>query len=255
MVSGRLIRWRRLLGTDGRTVIVALDHGQYNGAVEGLVSVEATVAQVVEAGADGIILNPGAAEACAESYAGRTALLMRVTGASTDRNPCFDYHRQILSVEQAVAAGADAVIAMGFVGGTGEAASLKQLARIAGGCKRWGVPLVAEMLICVQERFHDLEWIGPATRVAFELGADAVKVYGASEEGFAKMVATCPVPVLAAGGSGGGDPVALARKSISDGAVGVAFGRLVFGADDPQAVVRGLVETVHGGKGGLHGQS
>jgi len=252
-VNGKLIRMRRLFRQDERTVVVALDHGQYKGSIHGLNPLEATVRQVVEAGADGIILNPGAADAGIESYAGSSALILRLTGASTDHNPCFDFHRTILSVDAAVAAGADAVIAMGFVGGEGEAKSLRQLAKAAGDCRHWGMPLIAEMLISAPDKFHDPSWIKLAARVAYELGADAVKVYGASEEGFAEVICDCPIPVLVAGGPGGGDPVAMARKAILDGAAGVAFGRSVFGAVDPASVVRGLVEVVHEGEGGIRG--
>lgn len=251
-MSGWHIRMRRLFAADGRAVVVALDHGQHKGNLPGLSPFRETIRQVVEAGADGLILNPGAMRMGVEVCDRNVSLILRVTGASTDRDPCFDYHRLILPVEDAVAAGADAVIAMAFVGGKGEAPSLAQLARVASACRRWGMPLIAEMLMSVPERFHDLEWIEPATRVAYELGADVVKVYGASEEGFDKLVRECPVPVLAAGGPGGDDPIALARKVIASGAAGVAFGRSVFGSHDPGTVVRRLVEVVHGVKGGAH---
>ncbi|MBU4465174.1 MAG: hypothetical protein KKH75_04930, partial [Actinobacteria bacterium] len=96
-----------------------------------------------------------AARECAEIYAGRCALIVRVTGASTSRNPSFDYHRQICSIEQAVSLGADAVIAMGFVGNDGEAASLTLLSEIAETCHRFGMPLIAEMLPAASDHFQD----------------------------------------------------------------------------------------------------
>jgi len=248
-VIGKTTRLARLFRADGRAVVIALDHGQFKGAMPGLESVPEIVRRVVDAGADGIILNPGALEGAVSAYAGRCALIVRVTGASTDANPSFDYHRQILSVEQAVSLGADAVIAMGFLGSSSEAPSLELLAEIAGSCRRWGMPLVAEMLIADPKKSNDVPSIALGARAAYELGADVVKAYGAGEPAFAQIPKSSPLPVLVAGGAKSEDPAEMARRAIEQGAAGVAFGRTVFGAPDPAAVVRSLVKAVHG-KGG-----
>ena len=113
-MTGTEVRLQRLFREDDRAVVVALDHAQFQGVLPGLQSMRNIVSDVVTGGADGVILNPGAARDCADIYAGRCALIVRVTGASTSVNPSFDYHRQICSIEQAVSLGADAVIAMGF---------------------------------------------------------------------------------------------------------------------------------------------
>lgn len=246
---GKATRLARLFRSDGRAVVVALDHGQFKGAMPGLEVMPEIVRRVVAGGADGIILNPGAVESCAPVYKGRAALIVRVTGASTDVNPEFDYHRQILSVEGAVSLGADAAIAMGFLGGPGEASSLALLAQIAESCRRWGMPLVAEMLIADPARFHDVPSIAVGTRVAYEVGADVVKAYGGSEPAFAEIPRCSPLPVLVAGGAASSDPARMALQAVECGAAGVAFGRTVFGAENPTAVVQALVRVVHG-KGG-----
>jgi len=249
-VIGKTARLARLFRDDRRAVVIALDHAQFKGPMDGLRSMPEAVGQAVEGGADGIILNPGALRDCVSHYAGRCALILRVTGASTDANPVFDYHRPIASVERAATLGADAVIAMGFLGGSGEAASLALLAKIAGHCDRWGMPLVAEMLIADSAKFNDIPSIARGARVAYELGADVIKVYGAGEPEFALVPKSCSLPVLVAGGAAAEDPVGTAREAVRRGAAGVAFGRTVFGAKDPAAVVRALVAAVHGTKGG-----
>lgn len=246
---GKMSRLARLFRADGRAVVIALDHGQFKGAMPGLESMPDIVGRVVDGGADGVILNSGSLEAAAPAYAGRCGLIVRVTGASTDANPAFDYHRAILSVEQAMVLGADAVIAMGFIGGPGEAASLALLAEIAESCRAWGVPLIAEMLVADSSKFNDVPSIALGARVAYELGADVVKAYGAGESSFAEIPRSTPVPVLVAGGAKSADPAEMARQAIERGAAGVAFGRTVFGAANPTKVVQGLVKVVHG-KGG-----
>ena len=245
-MTGTTVRLGRLLKDDGRTVVVALDHAQFHGALPGLGSMPAIVREAAEGGADGIILNPGPARDCAEIYAGRCALVVRVTGASTHRNPSFDYHRRICTVERAVALGADAVIAMGFVGGTGEAASLALLGEISESCSRFGMPLIAEMLPAETEHFHDADWIGLASRVGRELGADLIKAYTTGTDADTRIIRECGAPFLAAGGPRSDNPVDIAAHAIASGAAGVAFGRNVFGADDAREVVRQLVRTVHG---------
>jgi DhnA family fructose-bisphosphate aldolase class Ia len=244
-MTGKRVRLARLFRDDGRSVVVALDHGQFKGTMRGIENLSSTLQRVVDGGADAIILNPGALERATAACVGRCAIILRVTGASTDANPSFDYHRQILSVERAVGLGADAVIAMGFVGGAGEGPSLALLAEIAEACGRWGMPLIAEMLIADPKKFHDVPSIALGARVAYELGADVVKAYGGGESTFADIPRSCPVPVLVAGGAKSEDPVEMARQAVKRGAAGIAFGRTVFGAENPTQTVRALVEVVH----------
>jgi len=245
-MTGKIVRLARVFREDGRAVVVALDHAQFKGPLAGLTPIARIVEEVVQGGADAVILNPGVAAECATDLAGGCGLIVRVTGASTDRNPCFDYHRRICSVERAVRLGADAVIAMGFIGGEGEAASLALLAATAEDCDRFGMPLVAEMLPADPERFRDPEWIGVAARVGRELGADVIKAYTTGEAADAEGIRGCGAPFLAAGGAASDEARRIAAQAMDHGAAGVAFGRNVFGAADRPGAVRELVEVVHG---------
>lgn len=244
-MTGKLVRMRRLFREDGRAMVVALDHAQFKGPVKGLVSMSDTVQAIVAGGADGVILNPGAARSCAPLYAGHCGLIIRVTGASTDKNLSFDYHRRICSVRQAAYLGADAVIAMGFVGGPGEAGSLALLAQLAEDCSQHAIPLVAEMLPAEPERFQDAEWIAVAARVAYELGADVVKAYTTGTDEDEAIIRGCGLPFLAAGGAKASKPTEIAARAIRHGAAGIAFGRNVFEAPSPRSVVEQLVAVVH----------
>ncbi len=246
-MTGVAVRLRRIFQDDGRAVVVALDHGQHHGALPGLVSMPDIVQAVVAGGTDGVILNPGAAVECAPAYAGRCALIVRITGASTRLDPAFDYHRQICSVERALFLGADAVIAMGFVGGDGEAPSLALLAELADDCRRKGMPLIAEMLPLDPDHFQDPEWIGIAARAGYELGADVIKAYTTGTEDDRAAIRGCSIPFLAAGGPKASNASEIAAAAIAHGAAGIAFGRNVFGAEDSRQAVQSLVHEVHGG--------
>lgn len=248
-MNGKVIRLRRIFQADGRAVVVALDHGQFKAPAMGLADLKGIIGKVINGGTDGVILNPGPAKQFADTYAGKTSLILRLTGASTDYNQDFDYHRQIATVKQAVVGGADAVIAMGFIGGKGEARSLELLGRIADECQCCGMPLVAEMLPASLDHFYDTEWVKSAARVGYELGADCIKAYFTGTPGFGEVITHCPVPILIAGGPKVEDPLSIAQEAIALGAAGVAFGRNVFEGDDPIKQVKRLVGLVHQASG------
>jgi len=244
-MSGKTVRLSRIFRPDGRAVVIALDHGQFKHEAKGLEDINRIIEKTVDGGADAIILNPGPAAQYARVYAGRSALILRLTGASTEHNPNFDYHRAIATVEQAVSLGADAVLVMGFIGGAGEARALELLARIAEDCWRWGMPLIAEMLPVESDQFYDTEWVRCAARVGYELGADCIKAYFTGAPAYRSVIDSCPIPLLIAGGPKVDDPMEMVQDAIALGAAGVAFGRNVFEAEDPVAQTRTLVQVVH----------
>jgi len=108
------------------------------------------------------------------------------------------------------------------------------------------MPLIAEMLPQATDHFTDPEYIALGTRVAYELGADLVKVYYTGFESFTKVLESVPVPVVIAGGPKGKDAFEMAREALKLGAKGVAYGRNVFQADDQTEYVEKLLKTVHG---------
>ncbi len=244
-MTGKDIRLRHIFRADRRAVVVALDHGQFKHEPKGLEDIKEIINKVVDGGADGVILNRGPAAQFASVYSGRSALILRLTGASTEHNPNFDYHRQIATVEQAVTLGADAVLVMGFIGGSGEAHSLELLAKIAGDCSHYGMPLIAEMLPVEPNQFNDTGWIRCAVRVGYELGADCIKAYFTGESAYKAVVESCPVPILIAGGPKVAEPQDMVRQALGLGAAGVAFGRNVFESDDPIRMTEELVSLVH----------
>ena len=244
-MSGKIIRMNRIFKADGKTVIVALDHGQFQGPIVGIADIQTTLKNVKCGQADAVILNPGAIQDNAQILGGDLAVLCRITGASTNYSPSFDYHRLISSVRNAISLGADGVVVMGFIGGSGENQSLELLGRIAEDCSVAGVPLIAEMLPQSPDHFTDPKFISLGVRVAYELGADIVKVYYTDKDSFSQVINSAKIPVVIAGGPKGKDALETAKEAIELGAKGVAYGRNVFQAEDQADYVRKLVELVH----------
>ncbi len=244
-VSGKEIRLRRIFKEKGRTVIVAMDHGQFSGPIEGISYMKKALHDIVEGRPDGIILNPGILEKHGTILSPSISPIVRITGASTNYSPTFSYHPLTTSVEFALKLGADAVIAMGFIGGEGETNSLKILGEIAEKCYIYGIPLIAEMLPQDPNHFKDPKYIALGARVAYELGADVIKIYYTQEDSFKEIVDSVSVPIVVAGGPKDKDAFSVAKEAIKCGAKGVAFGRNVFQAEDPIAYIKKLKEIVY----------
>jgi putative autoinducer-2 (AI-2) aldolase len=94
---------------------------------------------------------------------------------------------------------------------------------------------------------QDARYMALASRLGAELGADIIKTY--YEDAFDKVVDSCPVPVVIAGGKKIPelDALQMARNAIDAGAVGVDMGRNIFQSDDPVAMIQAVRSVVHEG--------
>ncbi|MYB04135.1 MAG: fructose-bisphosphate aldolase [Acidimicrobiaceae bacterium] len=247
--AGKRRRFRHIFRADGRAVFVAMDHPSYMGMG---VAPEAA-ASIARGGPDAILATWQLARARPAAFAG-AGLVLRVDGGISDLGdpPAADTTSLLYTAEQAMVLGADAVVIMVFPGTPDEQHSLQRLARLAAECELLGLPVMAESIPGGWPRTvpWTAENVGRGARLAVELGADIVKTMcpGPVEE-FAAVAEACPAPVVALGGPKVDDEdqvVALARGVVEAGGAGVAFGRNVWGSDDPAALVGRLLEAVHG---------
>ena len=239
-----------LFGDDGRSLVVAIDHGGGIHVYPELADPGRVIAQVAEGGADAILANPGAVRRYATELKSLGVILRMDGGASLlSKTP---ESRLLYSVEDALRLGADAVACMGFPGTPLEGHTLANLANLAGQCQNWGMPLMAEVL---PGGFTHMELRTPenvqlAARIGVELGADLIKTeFTGSEDSFKAVVENCFRPVLVLGGSKLDDESALfrmVRSALNAGAVGAVIGRNVWGHRNPRAFVEALSHLVHG---------
>lgn len=234
-------RMHHLFASDGKAVMVAMDHSRM-GNIRGIERPGETVARVVAGGADAILMTIGTARAVAPQLGGRGLIV-----ALDSEGPIADY-----GVEQAVRFGADAVELKVFPGNPDET-KLADLRRLAARCQEWGMPLLAEPIpVSFQETAaHTVENVTKAARIGAEAGADFVKVhYVGSPEEYRAVTGACYVPVLVLGGAPSGDAksaLQMAADAMSAGARGVVFGRHVITHERPDRMVAALAEVVHGG--------
>jgi fructose-bisphosphate aldolase/2-amino-3,7-dideoxy-D-threo-hept-6-ulosonate synthase len=230
-----------------------MDHGLFLGPVKGLEDPFEVARKTLKNGADALIVTPGVCSLIAGEVKRRAGIILRIDGATTPYGPDLFDVRRIASVKDAVKMGADAVVAMGYVGALKENETLQNLGLIARECEEFGVPLVAEMLPVTCEKIkdpYDAEVVSLAARVGAEIGADLIKThYTGTEDTFKEVVKSCPVPIVIAGGPKmrtAEHALKVAKEAINAGAVGLAFGRNVWQHEDPEAMTRALGKVVHG---------
>lgn len=244
-VTGIDIRMKRLF-KNGSLLLAAFDHGQYTGVPEGLVSVVPVVESLRGQSFDGYIMNAGVASALGDFDATKL-LVLRITHAGTRISGTSRLNRYFLSPEDALRLGADAVISMVVLGHEDDAESLGELARAVCDYHRYGIPVIAEALPADPSLFSSPKTIADISRICAELGADIIKTAYTPE--FESVVASCPVPVIIAGGSKGEDFLATVAHAMRDGAKGLAMGRNLYQREDPRTFVEQVAQAMGRGEG------
>ena len=244
-----------VLASDGKALVVAMDHARTFGAVEGLEDPGTVIEAAVDAGADAVMTTFGVVKRYRERLIGRVPTFLRLDGGpSLYREDWLAYTEWTLlhSVEDALLLGADGVVVMAFVGIPVELQTYRIVAKVAGECLRANVPLMVEALPCPSERIPDpkaAEAMASAARLAFEHGADLVKTY--YTEGFRQVTENCPVPVLIAGGpkmETVEETLQVVHSAIGAGAAGAVFGRNIWQSGDTRGAIRALKGIIHDGR-------
>jgi class I fructose-bisphosphate aldolase len=249
---GKKIRLNRVLGgSEHRALVVAFDHALVLGPIPGTENPLGRIRQFAEANVDALLLNLGLIRQFASSAIRGPIppLIARldwttVWSALGQNGNGALYSSLLAHPEDALRHGADAVLTY-LVVGTGDAEfEMKEITRnaeIARECEQVGIPLIVESLARGKgvENPGDPKWLNLHTRMAAELGADAVKTdYSGDIASMRSVVEECPIPILVLGGSRhASDKHALdvVRDIATAGAAGVFFGRNVFQADNMSA--------------------
>ncbi len=233
--------------TDSKSFIIAMDHGVTLGPVRGLENMQETVKRVVSGGADAVLVHKGIAKHVDTQGSG---LIVHVS-ASTKLGGKPNLKVGVCTLEEAVRLGADAVSVHINIGSEDEDKMLEYLGSLSEQCDSYGIPLLAMMYPRGPnvKNENEYEVVSHAARIGAELGADVVKtVYTGDTNSFRRVVQSCPVPVVVAGGprmKTDMDVLELGESSMKAGAAGLSFGRNVFQHDNPEAMSRALAAIVH----------
>ncbi|NOY80416.1 MAG: hypothetical protein GXP31_05345 [Kiritimatiellaeota bacterium] len=254
-MTGREIRLGKLFGDTGRAVVVACDHGMFDGPHAGMVDIEAMLRGLGD-GPDAILLSPGML-AHTGNYFGRRGAPLAIARLNFNSVFCFHwrYNASVIShlfrPEDALALGADAVLVCLTLKTGSEATDARNaeiFVELCTAAHDLGLPVVAEYfphshLTKPPEELHEEIRIG--CRMVAEFGADCIKTFYTCR--FDEVTSSCPIPILGLGAEKTPtdlDALELAEREIQAGARGVVFGRNAIQSSDPPAFVAALQDIV-----------
>ena len=234
---GKFLRLGHVVKSDGRTLIVALDHGMM-GITQGIEDIQEVIAKVIAGGADAILVNLGVARKVAETVKGKIAVVLTIP-----YDPKY--------VELAAKLGVDAVKTTYFGPIPLSEEKYNQFSAIGRACEEWGMPYIAEV-VPVDEKgktIYDVETVKKAARIGAELGGDMVKTaYTGTVEEYRSIVKACPVPIVVMGGpkmENDKDVLQMVKNSVDAGAVGGAIGRNIWQHRDPAKMAKAISKIIH----------
>ena len=226
----------------GRTVMLAVDHGYFMGPTTGLEKLDDMVMPLLPY-ADTLMLTRGALR----NYIPPNVdipIVLRVSGGTSILNKDLLHEGIVANVEDAIRLNVAGVAFSILVGAEFERDTILGFTEIIDDCQKYGIPIIAVTAVG-KDMVRDVRYMSLASRMAAELGASIVKTYYV--DGFEKVVETCPVPIVIAGGKKLQEKEALemASNAIRSGAVGVDMGRNIFQSEDPVAMIQAVRSVVH----------
>jgi DhnA family fructose-bisphosphate aldolase class Ia len=250
MNPGKQIRMNSIFRkSNGRSVIIATDHGGIAGPIKGIENPADVIRTCVHGGADAVLTTRGFLKASIDEWDRNTALILRLTGGFTVLGGNFE-EELISSTEAALYYGASGAAVTVKFGHKREGDFIKQASLVADSCEKWGMPLMIEAMARGKDlNPTDMEGLKLASRAAQEIGADIVKTYYTGDPvSFKTIVDGCPAPIVILGGKKTDDLKDIFQDvydSIQAGAAGIAIGRNIWQNDNTKAIVQAMVGLVH----------
>jgi putative autoinducer-2 (AI-2) aldolase len=226
----------------GRTVMLAIDHGYFMGPTSGLERIDVNIVPLLPY-CDALMLTRGILRTTVPSSF-RNGVVMRASGGPSIRK---ELSNELLAVdiEDALRMNVSAMAVQVYVGGEFETQTVTNMTKMVDLGNRYGMPTLGVTAVG-KDMVRDAEYFRLATRMCAELGAQFVKTYYVAE-GFESVTASCPVPIVMAGGKKLPELEALtmAYRAISEGAAGVDMGRNIFQSEAPVAMIQAVQKVVH----------
>ena len=227
---------------DGRTVMLAVDHGYFMGPTTGLEDLGKMVNPLLPY-VDTLMLTRGALR----NYIDPTTdvpIVLRVSGGTSIIGKELLHEGTVVSIEDAIRLNASGVAYSILVGAEFERDTILGMTQYIDEAERYGIPVLAVTAVG-KDMVRDARYMSLASRMAAELGAHVVKTYYV--EGFEQVIESCPVPVVIAGGKKQPEKEALqmAYDAIHAGAIGVDMGRNIFQSTSPVGMIKAVNAIVH----------
>ncbi|MFH0781906.1 MAG: 3-hydroxy-5-phosphonooxypentane-2,4-dione thiolase [Pseudomonadota bacterium] len=225
----------------GKTVMLAIDHGYFQGPTTGLERIDVTIKPLVPF-ADALMCTRGILRSVINPESVNPVVMRASGGPSILKD--LSNEQIAVNMEDALRMNVSAVAVQVFVGGECETQSINNMTRLVDDGMRYGMPVLGVTAVG-KDLVRDSRYIALASRMLAELGAAIIKTYYC--DNFEKVVAACPVPIIIAGGKklAEFDALSMARNAIDAGASGVDMGRNIFQSDAPEAMLTAVRKVVH----------
>jgi putative autoinducer-2 (AI-2) aldolase len=226
----------------GRTVMLAIDHGYFQGPTTGLERVDVNILPLLPY-TNALMLTRGILRTTIPSTFSLGIVLRASGGPSILKE--LSNEQIAMDVDDAARLNACAMAVQVFIGGEFETQSIHNLTSLVDAGLRYGI-LTLGVTAVGKDMVRNAKYFRLACRICAELGAQIVKTYYVPED-FETITASCPVPVVMAGGKKLPelDALTMAYRAVSEGAAGVDMGRNIFQSDAPVAMIQAVGKVVH----------
>ena len=230
--------------TDNRALMLAVDHGYFLGPTEKLEVPRKAISPLLKH-CDSLMVTRGVQRTSVNPKFS-TPIVLRVSGGSSIIGADLSNEEITVSIKDAIRLNACALAMSIFVGSKYEKQTIVNLGKLVSEAEEFGIPVLAVTAVGKEIGQKDERYLSLACRIAAEQGAHIVKTYYCKN--FEKVVESCPVPIIIAGGKKipERDALELAYNSIKSGAVGVDMGRNIWQSDNPVPMIRAVRSIVHG---------
>jgi len=226
----------------GRTVMLAFDHGYFQGPTTGLERIDINIAPLF-AHTDVLMCTRGVLRSVVPAAVNKP-VVMRASGGNSILTELSN-ETVAVAIEDALRLNVTAMAAQVYIGSEYEHQSIKNIIQLVDQGMRYGMPTMAVTGVG-KDMARDQRYFSLATRIAAEMGANIIKTYFV-DEGFERIAAGCPVPIVIAGGKKLPEREALEMcfKALDQGASGVDMGRNIFQSESPVAMLHAVKAVVH----------
>jgi putative autoinducer-2 (AI-2) aldolase len=236
-------RLSRIFNPDsGKTVMLAIDHGYFQGPTSGLERIDLNIVPLAPL-SDALMLTRGILRSTIPPVINK-AIVMRASGGASILKELSNEEIAV-DIEDAIRMNVSAIAVQVFIGGEFETRSIHNMTKLVDLGLRYGIPVLAVTAVG-KDMIRDAKYFRLACRICAELGAQIVKTYYVGE-GFSTITSSCPVPIVMAGGKKLPelDALTMAYNAVQEGASGVDMGRNIFQSDAPKAMMTCIRKVVH----------
>ena len=228
---------------DGKTIMLAIDHGYFQGPTTGLERIDVDIIPLVPY-ADTLMLTRGILRTIVPPSVTKPIMIRASGGPSILKE--LSNEEIAMDIEDAIRLGVCGTAIQVFIGGEFESRSVVNMTKLVDAGLKYGIPTMAVTAVG-REMARTPKYFRLATRICAELGAQVLKTYYTDED-FETVTASCPVPIVIAGGKKRPeiDALEMAYRAIDQGASGVDMGRNIFQSDSPLGMMQAINAVVHG---------